>query len=89
MNIIKMPKLVLLGPKEYKVVRRILKTAKRHMYIRECLIDNNERCSCIIWDYNQRINEDCMLEWSIEMSRQILKSDSKIKMHHLGHKYRE
>lgn len=81
-----LPKLVLLRPKEFKIIRKLLKRAGKNNYIKDCLIRNSGECSCINCDY---IKEDGILEWSMLMTSQILKSNSKIKKHNLGHRFDE
>ena len=88
MDIIKLPKLVLIRPKEYKRVCKFLKVVQKHTYIRDCLKGNCE-CQCLSDRFRIVIARGSELEWTITMASQILKADAKIKKHQLGHYYTE
>lgn len=87
-SIHKLPKLVLLRPREFKWIRKILNLANRNRYIKDCLIKNtNGHCSCVMQLNNYKNHTNKSLAWSIIMSGEILRSESKIKKHQLGYEY--
>jgi hypothetical protein len=83
-KLFKLPKLVLLQSREYKWIKSVLKSAKRHGYIRDCIM-KNESCVCL----SDKNHTNTSKAWTISMAREIFKNDLKIKKHTMGYVYKE
>lgn len=91
-NIIKLPRLLLLRPAEYKWINNILNVAKRDAHVKKCLIDGQAyQCLDKVLHKCPKIDKDghtgYTIAWPLNMAGEILKSESKIRKHKDGFQY--